>query len=149
MLLPAMARGLGRPDRGEFEALERIGMPVHAHMSPGHVQVMIALSSGPHSVGRLAEVIGVSRPAATQLVDRLEEHGIVERHPAPEDRRVVLVDYVPGMQEMARRMMETRRNKLKRVMDRLTDEEAGAMLKGLELLVESLEDVRNEEEVNR
>ncbi|HLM78832.1 MAG TPA: MarR family transcriptional regulator [Rubrobacteraceae bacterium] len=67
-----------------------------AQLSPGHLQVLIALGKGSHSshsVSALACTVGVSRPAASQLVDRLAEHGMVERRHDPADRRVVLVDY--------------------------------------------------------
>lgn len=139
MLLPALARGLGRPDPSEIGELAERGIPVDASLSPGHVQVLIALGKGPHSIGRLAEAVGVSPPAVSQIVDRLSEHGMVERRHDPSDRRVVLVDYVPGMQDIARRMMEGRGRKLTEALGRMTDVEAQALLKGLKLMVESLE----------
>lgn len=139
MLLPVLGRGLGRPDPAELKALAGRDVPVDAQLSPGHVQVLIALGKGPHSIGGLAEAVRVSPPAASQLVGRLVEYGMVERGHAPEDRRVVLVDYVPGMQDMARRMMEGRRWRLEGAMSSLTDEEARAFLKGLKSLVESFD----------
>ncbi|QIN77346.1 MarR family transcriptional regulator [Rubrobacter marinus] len=145
MLLPVLARGLGRPDPSEVGELARRGIPVDATLSPGHVQVLIALGRGPHSIGRLAEAVGVTPPAASQLVDRLSEHGMVERRPDPADRRVVLVDYVPGMQDIARRMMEGRGRKLGEVLGRMTEDEVRAFLKGLRLLVESFEGAHGEE----
>jgi DNA-binding MarR family transcriptional regulator len=147
MLLPVLGRGLGRPDRSELKEMARLGVPVNTQLSPGHVQVLISLGKGPHSVGALAETVGVSRPAASQLVDRLAEHGMVERRHDPADRRVVLVDYAPGMQEMARRMLEGRRKRLKEAVKGLTDEEARALLKGLRLLVESFDAAHEEEAV--
>ena len=97
MLLPVLGRGLGRSDRSEFDGMARLGIPVDARLSAGHVQALIALRKGLHSVGALAEAVGVSRPAASQLVDRLAEHGMVERRQDSADRRVVLVEYAPGM----------------------------------------------------
>ncbi len=145
MLLPVLARGLGRPDPSEIGELARRGIPVDTTLSPGHVQVLIALGKGPHSIGRLAEAVGVSPPAASQLVDRLSEHGMVERRHDPADRRVVLVDYVPGMQDIARRMMEGRGRRLRGAIEKMTDDEAQALLKGLKLLVESFEGPHGEE----
>ncbi len=139
MLLPVLTRGLGKPDPSEIGELARRGIPVNATLSPGHVQVLIALGKGPHSIGRLAEAVGVTPPAATQLVDRLSEHGMIERRHDPADRRIVLVDYAPGMQDIARRMMESRSGKLREALDRMTDEEVRALLKGLRLLIESFE----------
>jgi DNA-binding MarR family transcriptional regulator len=139
MLLPVLTRGLGKPDPSEIGELARRGIPVNATLSPGHVQVLIALGKGPHSIGRLAEAVGVTPPAATQLVDRLSKHGMIERRHDPADRRIVLVDYAPGMQDIARRMMESRSGKLREALDRMTDEEVRALLKGLRLLIESFE----------
>ncbi len=144
MLLPVLGRGIGRPDPVELDEISRRGVPVDAHLSPGHVQVLIALGRGPHSIGALAEAVGVSAPAASQLVDRLAEHGMVERRHDPADRRVVLVDYVPGMQDIARRMMEGRRHRVEEAVGEMTDEEARAFLKGLKLLVGAFDAVRGE-----
>jgi len=145
MLMPVLMRGIGRPDPVEMGEIASRGVKVDVHVSPGHVQILIALSRGPHSVGQLAEVLGVSRPAATQLVDKLVEHGMVERHHDPEDRRVVLVDYVPGMREVARRIMESRRRRLAAALEALTDEELRTFLKGLKTVTESFDAVPGEE----
>lgn len=139
MLLPVLGRGLGRPGREELGEIAERGIPVDVHLSPGHVQVLIALGRGPHSIRQLAGLIGVSSPAVTQLVNHLEEHKMVERRHDPSDRRVVLVDYAPGMQDIASRMMEGRRRRLGEAVNSLTDEEARAFLKGLRLLVESFD----------
>ena len=90
-------------------------------------------------MGKLAEELEVSPPAATQLVDRLAEHGMVHRHNDPADRRVVLVDYVEGMHEVARTIVEKRRRPLQAAMSKMTDDEARAFVKGLRLVAESFE----------
>ncbi len=144
MLLPVLGRGLGRPGPGEMGEISARGISVDAHISPGHAQVLIALGRGPHSIRHLAEVVGVSSPAVTQLVNHLEEHKMVERRHDPADRRVVLVDYAPGMQDIARRMMEGRRRRLREAVNQLTDEEARALLRGLVLLVGSFDAAREE-----
>ena len=144
MLLPVLGRGLGRPGREELGEIAERGIPVDVHLSPGHVQVLIALGRGPHSIRQLAEVVGVSSPAVTQLVNHLEEHKMVQRRHDPSDRRVVLVDYAPGMQDIARRMMEGRRRRLAEAVNSLTDEEARAFLKGLRLLDQSFDGAKEE-----
>src|ERR687893_622686 len=124
MLLPTLMRLVERPSPVEMGEISRRGVATDVQVSPGHIQVLIALTRGPRSVGRLAEELEVSPSAATQLVDKLAEHGMVDRHHDPADRRVVLVDYVPGMQKMARRMMEGRRGRIQEAVKGLTDEEA-------------------------
>lgn len=137
MMMPVLMRGIGRPDPVEMGEMASRGARVDVHVSPGHVQILMALARGPRSVGELADALGVTRPAATQLVDKLVEHGMVERRHDADDRRVVLVDYVPGMHEVARRIMESRRSRLLRAMEPLTDQEARAFLKGLRTVTES------------
>jgi DNA-binding MarR family transcriptional regulator len=137
MLLPTLMRLVERPSPVEMGEISRRGLATDVQVSPGHIQVLIALTRGPRSVGRLAEELEVSPPAATQLVDKLAEHGMVDRHHDPEDRRVVLVDYVPGMHEVAGRIVEDRRRPLQEAMSEMTDAEALAFVKGLRLLARS------------
>ena len=145
MLLPTLMRLVERPSPVEMGEIARRGLPTDVQVSPGHIQVLIALTRGPRSVGKLAEELDVSPPAATQLVDRLAEHGMVHRHNDPADRRVVLVDYVEGMHDVARGIVEDRRRPLKEAMGKMTDDEALAFVKGLKLLAESLGTVAGEE----
>lgn len=135
MLLPLLVRALGKPEPDEFGEARARHIP-ESQISPGHIQIMITLTKGPHSVGQLAGVLGVSTPAVSQLVDRLVEHGMVERHPDQRDRRVVLVDFAPEEREVARRIVEGRRRPLARAIDQMTDEEAQGFVKGIKLIVE-------------
>ena len=144
MLLPTLMRLVERPSPVEMGEIARRGL-TDVQVSPGHIQVLIALTRGPRSVGKLAEELEVSPPAATQLVDKLAEHGMVHRHSDPADRRVVLVDYVEGMHDVARCIVEDRRRPLQAAMSQMTDKEALAFVKGLRLLVESLGTAAGEE----
>jgi len=137
MLLPTLMRCVERPSPVEMGEIARRGLATDVQVSPGHIQVLIALTRGPRSVGQLAEELEVSPPAATQLVDKLAEHGMVDRHNDPADRRVVLVDYVEGMHEVAGRIVGDRRRPLHDAMSKMTDEEALAFVKGLRLLAQS------------
>jgi DNA-binding MarR family transcriptional regulator len=136
MLLPTLMRLVERPSPVEVGEMAHRGLP-DVQVSPGHIQVLIALTRGPRSVGKLAEELGVSPPAATQLVDKLTAHGMVRRHNDPADRRVVLVDYVEGMHEVARTIVEKRRRPLQAALSKMTDDEASAFVKGLRLVADS------------
>ncbi|MGH2513133.1 MAG: MarR family winged helix-turn-helix transcriptional regulator [Candidatus Limnocylindrales bacterium] len=46
---------------------------------------------GPMSMSRIAELLDVSLSNATGIIDRMAEHGLVERNRPPDDRRVVLI----------------------------------------------------------
>jgi DNA-binding transcriptional ArsR family regulator len=105
------------------------GVPVNARLSPGHAQVLISL--------------GVSPPTASQLLDRLAEHPMVERRRAPEDRRVELVDHAPGVQDLTLWRLQERRRRL----GEATHEEGRALLKGSKLLVEGFAGAEKEKAV--
>ena len=60
-------------------------------LSRAEVGLLAALSSGPHRITELAAREGISQPGVTQLVNRLQERGWVERRTDPQDGRVVVV----------------------------------------------------------
>lgn len=137
-LLPVLGRGIGRPTATELEELPEHKIPEDSQVSTGHIQIMIALARGPHSIGGLAERLEVSRPAVTQLVDRLTSYGLVERRHDPEDGRVVLVDFAAADREVARRIMAARRRPLERAVGHMEEGEARTFLRGLKLLADEL-----------
>jgi DNA-binding MarR family transcriptional regulator len=57
-------------------------------LSPGDVRALMDLEvDRPLAMGSLAQHLGCDASTATWIVDRLEERGLVERKPAPGDRR--------------------------------------------------------------
>ncbi|MEL6892164.1 MAG: MarR family transcriptional regulator [Actinomycetota bacterium] len=53
---------------------------------------------------RLADRLGIGRAAIGTVIDRLEQRGLVERHPNPDDRRVWLVDVTDDGRHLATRI---------------------------------------------
>ncbi len=49
----------------------------------------------------LADRLGIGRAAIGSVIDRLQQRGLVERHPKPDDRRVWLVDVTDSGREIA------------------------------------------------
>lgn len=97
-----------------------------------HLHVLTLLeSSGPTPVSRLAEALDVSVAAATGIVDRMEERRLVERQHATDDRRVVLVHLTRRGARLFAALGRLRRQRLKPILERMTDDEVNAMLTGL------------------
>jgi DNA-binding MarR family transcriptional regulator len=97
-----------------------------------HLHVISVLEAdGPIPMSRLADTLDVSVASATGIVSRMEERHLVEREHDLEDRRVVLV--IPTERGLAvfRTMAEHRRDRLRALLDRLKDDELGALLTGL------------------
>ena len=81
---------------------ERIGSARGSQLDRGQftdaqVGMMAALrDEGELSLKRLAEVLGVSSPSASSMVERLVEAGIVDRRPSETDRREIRIGLTPS-----------------------------------------------------
>jgi len=90
--------------------------------------------NGPARLTELAVQQGVSQPAMTQLVTRLQDAGLAERRPDREDGRVVLVHITDtGRMELGRRR-RVRTERLGSLFDRLTDDDQAALVAALPAL---------------
>lgn len=69
----------------------------HLGLHPTDVQCLnlLSLERDPVTIGRVAELTGLTTGSATRLVDRLERAGYVRRERDAEDRRRVMVAPVP------------------------------------------------------
>jgi DNA-binding MarR family transcriptional regulator len=68
------------------EALEPL------HVAPSHGRALsVLLRHGPMRPGALAEHLRIAPRSATEVVDDLQQRGLVERTPDPADRRATLL----------------------------------------------------------
>jgi DNA-binding MarR family transcriptional regulator len=80
---------------------------------------------GPTRLTELAWSIGISQPAMTQLVGRMEREGLVVRLIDPEDARATLVDITGAGRALWDELYQFRRERLGELLDTLSpDEEA-------------------------
>jgi DNA-binding MarR family transcriptional regulator len=87
--------------------------------------------NGPARLTELAVQQGVSQPAMTQLVTRLQDAALAERGPDPDDGRVVLVHITEtGRTELARRRA-IRTDRLGALFDQLSDDQRAALVAAL------------------
>ena len=90
--------------------------------------------SGPTRLTHLAALAGVTQPAMTQLISRLEDDGLVRREPDPADGRVVQVAITgDGKATLARRRAR-RAEKLAVVLTQLSPEHRAALTAALPAL---------------
>lgn len=91
-------------------------------LSQFHLLRLISLN-GHHQVGEVAEFLGISGPAATRNVDKLERLGLVERMPSRGDRRATLLLASRSGRELVERYETLKRRRLEPVLARFTREE--------------------------
>jgi DNA-binding MarR family transcriptional regulator len=82
---------------------------------------------GPARLTELAVQEGVSQPAMTQLITRLQDAGLAERAPDPGDGRVVRVHITDAGRAELRHRRAVRTAKLATLLDRLTAAERAAL----------------------
>jgi DNA-binding MarR family transcriptional regulator len=90
--------------------------------------------AGPHRLSDLALREGVTQPAMTQLVTRLERDGLATREPDPSDGRVVVVHVTEVGRELLRRRRAIRADRLAGLLAGLDPAEAAALTAALPVL---------------
>jgi DNA-binding MarR family transcriptional regulator len=53
--------------------------------------ISVLTQEGPHTAGQLADRLSLTSGAITNVIDRLERRGLLDRKPDPKDRRKVVV----------------------------------------------------------
>ena len=84
--------------------------------------------SGPHRLCELYAPEGVSQPAMTQLVSRLERDGLVVRAGHPSDGRVVMVRITDAGRELVHRRREVRDLRLAALLAELSPADRAAVV---------------------
>jgi DNA-binding MarR family transcriptional regulator len=105
--------------------------PVPLTLSQFHLLRLIHLN-GRHQVGEVADFLGVSPPAATKNIDKLEALGLLVRTPSLGDRRARLLSVSPKGRRLVRRYEELRQERLAPVLARFQPEELEAFASLLE-----------------
>ena len=129
-LLPRMLRGFARRE-SNYLSRGKITLP--------QLGVLEYLSSRRESpMNELARHLGVTRPAATGLVDRLIVQGLVSRQGDRADRRVVRINLTPKGRRVLDNIWNQKRRMLQQVFGRLSPADRSQYLATLERVVEIL-----------
>jgi DNA-binding MarR family transcriptional regulator len=93
---------------------------------------------GAMAMSRLADLLGVSLSNASGLIDRMEEHGLIERERVPDDRRLVVVrPSAAGMHALIE-TETTKRERMRAVLGHLPASERPIVLAALRSLRRAL-----------
>jgi DNA-binding MarR family transcriptional regulator len=104
-------------------------------VSKMHMFVLMLLEShGPLAMSRLAALVDVSLSNLTGIIDRMEQHGLVERIRDDRDRRLVLVRATPVGADRCGEMDGLRREQLRRLVEALEDDDRPVVLEAAQAL---------------
>lgn len=92
---------------------------------------------GPCQISDIGEHLEITKPAASQMVQRLVEQGVLTREEDPLDRRVKKISVTDKGNELVIAAVAARRSWIQRLSDRLTDQEQEIIEDALELLIEA------------
>jgi DNA-binding MarR family transcriptional regulator len=128
-----------QPDRNgavddSAEGLEQAAILVVRHLSDREAPNLTALMTlstlereGPARVTTLASAAGIGQPAMTELIQRLERQGLVNRVDDPEDGRVSLVSLSDAGRALRADQQRERRDQLAVLLSALPAEDEAAL----------------------
>ena len=108
------------------------------------LKAMTAFSEdSPLSMGELCKMANVKMPSMTEVVDRFEQEGILERIRDMEDRRVVKVKMTAKGKKMHKKVLKKRADELTKRFGVLTTEERTSLVDSLKSVSELLTKVKD------
>ncbi len=96
--------------------------------------LLTTLLDGPRRITELAETEALAQPTVTQLVDKLQGRGLVERARSAEDGRVVLVSIAPDGRLTLEAVRSRTRAQMREALLNLDDEELASLVAATETI---------------
>lgn len=128
-----------------LQAQKQIFMAMQAAAEPAWLQLDLTMAQlkglvllahdGPLTIGEMARALGIGRPAASILVDRLVELGLIERTEDPVDRRRTFARLTPKAEELVAQLRQGGRERMREWLGRLSDDDLAALVHALHALV--------------
>lgn len=109
-------------------------------MSQAMVLQTLQASPEGRRMSEIAEALGVAQSTATRLVEPLAREGRVERRPAPNDGRVVVIGLTDKGRHAAAELSKLSQRWSGGVLQRIPVEERGQVIAALETIVEAVND---------
>ncbi len=84
-----------------------------------------------YTMGELSKNAQVAMPSMTEMVDKLEKHGIAERYRDENDRRVVKVRLTSEGKRLRKEFMQKRLKEMKEIFGKLSEIELNDLIESL------------------
>ena len=107
-------------------------------LTMSQVKVLFVLcSDGSATIGQLAASLGVTLSTVSGIVDRLVEHGVVQREENPQDRRLVVCRLTETGADAADRLYQAGQSQFADLLDDLAPSQLRTVADGLRILSEA------------
>lgn len=125
----------------ELKLLREVS-PSPLSLSQFHLLKLISLN-GQHQVGQVADFLGVSPPAASKNIDKLERLGLVTREPCADDRRATLLASSRRGRHLVRRYEDLKTERLMPVLEAFSTQDLRRLTQLLERFSTALIDAED------
>ncbi|MCP2238817.1 MarR family winged helix-turn-helix transcriptional regulator [Thermoanaerobacterium thermosaccharolyticum] len=110
---------------------------------PQGMIIGILMHHGEMKISDLSQKMGLTNSTVSGIIDRLEKQGMVKRERSSDDRRVVYVSIDEEFREKSKEVFKKVEDKFRDMMNKATDEEHEAIVKGLNTLKKLIESMDN------
>jgi DNA-binding MarR family transcriptional regulator len=131
------------------ELLPQIGKLVYSAIASDPVMGALTLTQakaisllyhyGDQTVSEVAAGLAISLPAASELIDRLVDRGLVVRTQDAADKRRMIIGLTPKSLDFARRIHDLRREQVRDALSRMPRSEWPVFVKSLRVLAATLD----------
>jgi len=124
--------------RTAFRALHELAAPAwqQVELSVAQLKALFALvDGGPMPIGGVAARLSIGLPAASSLVDRLVDQGLVARREDRLDRRRTLAEPTAAGEALAQELRHGSREALRAWLEQLERDDLEALVRGLAAVV--------------
>jgi DNA-binding MarR family transcriptional regulator len=104
------------------------------NLSPSQVNALMRLYHGMSDISKIGEFTGVTNAAASQMIERLVQTGLVERKESPEDRRVKSLSLTEKGRQLVQRGFAARQCWMGELTHHLTSQQLDDIGKALLML---------------
>ncbi len=129
-----------------YQAAPRQSMEpwLHLDLTTAQVKTLFVLADRePETIGQAAEMLGITLPTASHLVEKLVRAGFVERYEDPVDRRRTVARPTIQGKELIRSLHEFSASYLRACISRMSEPDLAALAQGLTGLAVAAHEVKD------
>lgn len=110
-------------------------------ITPPQFNALLLLAEyGDMTIGELGNKMYLASSTATDLIDRMERNGLVERVRDSSDRRVVRLHMLEKGKEMIQKVLESRKRYLEKILVRVSAQEQEDLVRALQSIYDLMKD---------